>query len=287
MRILKMVLIGLVAIMFVSCQKELSLENPNHLPPPPGPGPGPDTLGDLLVRSVINYSTVDSVVTSYSYDGAKRLTAINNSGNISGTVVDNKQTISRDGSGNISQVVVVDPQVGTLTTDVFFDGANNRYSHSIIKVSFGGLNYVDSTVFIYDGSGRISFSEDYEQDPLGVYALMFKIEYTYAGSGIDSVKYYEPDPTTGVPTYLSANVYGYDNSVNPLVLSNGDAIILGKPALYSPNNNNSLQTIDVKTPSNGNTLTTIFVLNSKSKPVSGTSTYQPGGQVYETAYYYQ
>jgi hypothetical protein len=35
MRILKMVLIGLAAITFVSCQKELSLENPNHLPPPP------------------------------------------------------------------------------------------------------------------------------------------------------------------------------------------------------------------------------------------------------------
>jgi YD repeat-containing protein len=278
MRILKMVLIGLAAISFVSCQKELSFESTNGTPPPPGPGPDP--LGDLLVRSVTNYSTVDSVVTTYNYDAATRLIGITNSGNLSGTVVDTKQTINRDGSGNITQMIWIDPQVGTLTTDVLYDAANNRYSHAIVRASVGGFNYVDSTIFLYDGAGRISFAEDYELDPQGNYSLIFKNEYTYTGSGIDSVKFYQPDPTTGVVTYLSANVYGYDISVNPLVLSNGDAIVVGKPELYSPNNNNSLQ-------SNGNTLTTIFVLNSKNKPVTSTSTYQVGAQQLKTAYYYQ
>ena len=42
--------------------------------------------------------------------------------------------------------------------------------------------------FLYDGSGRISFQKIMNRTP-GVYALMFKIEYTYAGSGIDSVKF--------------------------------------------------------------------------------------------------
>jgi hypothetical protein len=60
------------------------------------------------------------------------------------------------------------------------------YSHTIVKQAVALIML--TAQFLYDGSGRISFQKIMNRTP-GVYALMFKIEYTYAGSGIDSVKF--------------------------------------------------------------------------------------------------
>ena len=219
MRMFKFGLIGLVVIFFLSCQKELSLENGNNVPPPPDTStvPPPDTLGDLLVRAVTKYSSTDSVVELYSYDGSKRLIGVNTTGMVSGTDISNSETIKRDGSGNITQIVIVNAQVGgTLTTDVFFDALNNRYSYSVIRFTFNGSTYVDSTVFSYNASGLIIETSDYQEDPIAGYQLTTKHQYTYSGSSIDSVKLYNVDLVTGNADWISALAYGYDGKTNPL-----------------------------------------------------------------------
>ena len=290
MRMQKIVLLGLAALIFVSCQKELSLENSNSVPTPPGSGgPGPDTLGDLLVRAVAKYSASDSTVQTYSYDAAKHLIGINTSGTLSGNNLNNKETIKRDASGNITQIVLINAQAGgdTLVTDVFFDAVNNRYSHTIISFSFNGSTYVDSSVLVYDGAGKIIQTVDYAQNPLAGYQLLYRNEYTYSGSAIDSVKLFAVDPNTGSLDWISANIFSYDAKVNPLILSNGDAILLTQPLLYSPNNNILLQSLDVKVPANGFTLTTSFTYNSKNKPITSISTHTPGGATYTGSFYYQ
>jgi len=283
-------LIGLVVICFLSCQKELSLENANSVPPPPDTStvPPPDTLGDLLVRAVTKYSASDSVVELYSYDGAKRLIGVNTTGTVSGTDISNSETIKRDGSGNITQIVIVNAQVGgTLTTDVFFDALNNRYSHSVIRFTFNGSTYVDSTVFVYNAAGLIIETNDYQEDPVAGYQLTTKHQYTYSGASIDSVKLYNVDLVTGNADWISALAYGYDGKTNPLVLSNGDAILLSLPSNFSPNNNNSVKSIDVHVPTNGFTVTNNFTYNSKNKPVTVVATQSPGGASYSGTFYYQ
>lgn len=288
MRILKMVLIGLAAIAFVSCQKELSVENRNGVPPPPDPVP--DTLGDLLVRQVTSYTTVDSVVTQYSYDGAKRLIGIAMAGSVGSNNIDQTQTITRNGSGTITQITLLDATAGggTLVTDVFYDAANNRYSHTIIRLNFNGTVFVDSTVFTYSTSGNISAVDDYEQDPAsGTFQPYFRNEYVYAGNAVDSAKLFNADPATGAWTALSTVVYGYDSKINPLILSNAESILLTLPHLYAINNNNSQESINYQSPSSGFTMTTTFTYNSKNKPVTSVTTVLPFGAGATGAYYYQ
>jgi len=281
---MKNILITLFAsvIFLTACQKEPSFEDPNSIP---GGGTGGGSSRGLLIRNV-EVSGTDSNVSVYSYNGANRLIGFE----ASGAGIDINYTIKRNTAGIIIQTVIKSPQlvaqgIDSLATNIYYNGSASRYTHSIYSLTLSGFTISDSTVFTYDASGNISTAIAYTQIPIIGYKPTSKQEYLYGGGNLTSQKLYDYDDLTQTWVLDETLTVTYDAKVNPLQLG-VEAIIIGSPTLFGPNNSLTQNYTDATDPANNNSRSNSFTYNIANKPSGGTSVVNPGAANSTLRFYY-
>ncbi|MES1222509.1 MAG: hypothetical protein ABUT20_43845, partial [Bacteroidota bacterium] len=112
-----------------------------------------------------------------------------------------------------------------------------------------------------------------------------KIDYTYSGNNIASIKMYSYDASTSSYTLEETDTYDqYDNKISPTNFGY-DAFAFDSPFFFS--SNNPLTSTATLTGSPTQSYTTTYTYNTSNKPVTATATIQPGNITLSGNYYYQ
>ena len=277
----------LVFISLFSCQKERDFANRNN------GGNGGNSSDELLVKMVQKTGS-DSLVTTYSYNGNKKLISLKELG-----IDDQRNSINREyhyhrnASGIVTDYSMIDPDliaagIDSLTTMVQYNSSASRYSSYVLKVSVSGFNFLDSSVFVYDGSGKI-IGEDLYESPSGVgndYYLSGKINYNYSANGNLSQLDIHDLGTSGAEIFSATTKVGYDTKINPLHFDN-EAFAMGHPEWVSANNIANEQLSDSNGPADDQTVTMTYTYNSSNKPKTSITTVMPDNTIVNTSFYYQ
>jgi hypothetical protein len=145
----------LVSIVLWSCQKEIDGRVAEVTPPPVGPGV---PAGVLVDRTVTLYGT-DSITVRYFYDSQKRLIEKEVTSS-DATVITLNDKLIRDGQGIIRQIIEKTSEyrligIDSVIWDVQYNPTTQRYTgRSTNPVSYH--HFRDTTVFIYDASGKVT-----------------------------------------------------------------------------------------------------------------------------------
>lgn len=276
--------IGLIFFL-ASCQKEVSVDLG-------GTGGGGGTSNGDLLAKISSTSGSDSYTVDYTYDAAKRVIRIVYTGTSGGQNIGSDTRVVRNASGIITQTIEKNAGVADSTiTTVNYNAASGRYTSKVMEVQTQGFAATDSSVFVYDGAGRIIQVDDYLSNPgIGLDPFIaLKTTYTYDVAGNDiGFKILQVDPLGGPDQVLAEYNIAYDTKVNPLILSAGEAIILGDPTMSSPNNPIKFDFKDVvNSGASSFVFDFTYTYNSKNKPATSSYTQNPGGQVTNNTYTYK
>lgn len=282
-----LLIISALLAFITSCQKEIDW----------GTGNAPAVASERLVRIKSKTGTTDTSQVDYSYDAAGRLTAEKTTGVAGGISTDNEFIIYRNGAGVITKTVqkaaaLILAGVDSIETKYYYNSSASKYTAAVFSLSVAGIGVLDSTVYTYDGSGRISKDEHYTQvtgSPIPLPPLMSaRNNYTYSadgknllGTGTDAIM---PPVLTLAP--VSALTYTTDTKLSPLVILN-EAILLNRAGLYSANNPAKSIFTNTADPTQNFNMDYSYIYNSKNKPDSSYATRTPGGNITASKYFYQ
>jgi hypothetical protein len=278
---MKKLLIAFSAAAFVltACQKEPSFEDPNG-----NPGGGGGSTSGKLVRLGTRMGA-DSTTTDFTYAG-DLLSGLNQSGSANGQSAEAQVSVRRNSANVITRMVTKSDlfsQIGlddSLVMNFNVNSANSRYVYGVSKFNFMGQPFADSTVYTYDGTGKLVSAVSYFDDGTG-YVTDRKEEYTYSGSNLASTKSYI-DEGNGL-TLVETTTYEYDNKTNPLHFP-ADAPVLGMSDFY-PANNVTKRTVVSADPQDSGTTTATYTYNSDNRPAKSVNT--DGSSSSTISYYYQ
>jgi hypothetical protein len=159
----------------------------------------------------------------------------------------------------------------------------------VIKINVPGYVLLDSSVFVYDGAGRILGDNFYEsQSGAGNdYYLSGKLNYSYSTEGnVNTYVIHDYDQSGAEVFTATVSNINYDSKVNPVNLQN-EGFALGHYEWASPNNMVSAQSGDSNGPADDQTITYTYTYNSNNKPATSTVKIMPDNSVGNTTYYYQ
>jgi hypothetical protein len=211
-----------------------------------------------------------------------------------GDFVNTEYRFHRNAAGAITDFSTIDPDliaqgIDSIITIVHYNSSTLRYTSYVINVSIPGFTLLDSSAFVYDGSGKI-IGEDFYESPSGAgndYYLSGKVNYTYSASGnVTAVNIHDLDQS-GTETFTAAtsNIQ-YDAKENAIHMDN-EAFVLGHPEWTSANNIISEQLSDSNGPVDDQDVTINYTYNSANRPLTAAFTVQPGNSTTTAAYYYQ
>ena len=228
--------------------------------------------GTKLARAVNKLGT-DSFAINFLYNANGKVKKIFQDGSISGFDFSDTLTITRNSAGIITSLFYINPEpppagyqeLSTLN----YNSSTGRYNFALVN----GGNYIDSTAYTYDGSGKIIRREKFtRQIPGGTYEPVYKSEYTYSAAGGNVVieksfvfdfaisSYEETDRVTST----------HDNKVNPLILGN-ESILFGYADFTGSNNINYAKNEFLSPPSSPFEQTITYTYNSAGNPLTGIS----------------
>ena len=279
-----LILFAALAVTLTSCQKEVDFNLGG------GSGGGGSTSGNRLVKSVSKTAT-DSVITIYTYNSAGKIINVKSTGMDGGQDAGNEYRYYRNGSGIITRTVQINPNlvvagIDSVITTVHYTGS--RYTSDVSSLSLFGITINDSTVHVYDASGKVIRDEEY-QEFVGVspYELTLKTVFTYDAAGnVKQMDFFSHDAATNSDDLIATMKYTFDSKA-AAVNYGQDAIGMGQADLVSVNNPTKAEFIDVSDPVNNFTFDFAFNYNSSNKPVTGTQTQTPGGNVKNLSFFYQ
>jgi hypothetical protein len=281
----KLIPIFCMLLACISCQKELTPDNPGT------PAFNGGTQQGLLVKLLERRSAADSTVYTFTYDASKRITALYKSF-VSATLGSISYWIkyNRDASGKIIQVVTktVFPTPGMPDTTVytlFFAPGNNRfYAAKRLYTVLAGTPAYDSTAYTYDAGGRVVSRHSFLSNlATGQYYSYDKLNYTYDANGnlLTIGTYANSGPTTG--TFSNPYdwiTYEYDTQKAPLFIGNEafinaeSSLALKEDIMLSWVSKNNMTKYSFKTPNslpptniNG---TFNYTYDADGKPVTAT-----------------
>ena len=292
MRVKLLFAIAIISLTVASCQKELSFDDNGGS----GGGGGGGTTGDLLAK-VVSASGGETVISEYEYDATKRLIREKVSGNIQGQNIGDDYLIVRNASGIITKTVQKNQElilqgIDSAVAVIHYNPATQQYQSRVADLSFFGLATTDSTVFIYDGSGKLVRSDDYISNAaLGPDYVLFAVtDYSYSASGVTETRFSVGDPANpGAAPELAGKVnYEYDSKISPLILPNGEAAAILRMDLVAVANATRYSYTDIiSAGANNFDVTYVYTYNSNDKPVSSVSTENPGNIVWNITYTYK
>lgn len=279
--------LALVIIMLTSCQKEISGDILN------GGGGGGNTTTGLLIKTV-QKTGQDSLVTTYTYNSNKKITGLTQTGtDEQGNVVNREYRYYRNSSGIITSYTGIDADlvsagVDSVSVIVHYNSSTSRYTSNVLNLTASGLTLLDSSAFVYDGTGKIIAENAYES-PSGNgsdYYLSGKIDYTYDASGnITQLEIHDLD-ISGAEIFTATTKLNYDTRNNPLHFGM-EGFAVGHQEWASPNNISSEALSDSNGPADDQILSIIFTYNSNSEPATGQTTVMPDNIIFNTSYFYQ
>jgi len=282
---IRIALFTLASIILFSCQKEADYANGNNT----SGGGGGNTPATTLVRTV-SKNGADSVVTVYTYNASKKLINEKITGKSQGIDVGNEYKYYRNASGIITKFVQINVDlasqgIDSVTTIVNYNSSSSRYTSTVSTITYSGFTVLDSTVFLYDASGKVIESDLYLGIPLlGGYDLAVKFKYIYANGNITQYDVY--DLTSGTEDHVATTKYTFDNKTSPIIFNN-EAFAIGHPDWVSVNNATKVELLDLTDPTNNYTIAIAYNYNSTNRPVTSINTTTPGGIVDNVTYYYQ
>ncbi len=277
----------LLAIVLFSCQKEIDW----------GTGSGGGTADQMLYRIKSKTGTTDSTQIDYFFDANKRIIRELTNGIGSGQDLNNELTITRNSSGIITKTVqkaaaLLAAGIDSVVTMYNYSTATSKYTSSVFQLGIPGFTVLDSAVFTYDASGKISKDEHYLQItglpiPLPP-TLIARNTYTYSADGKNLLGVATdaaiPPSTTLSPA--TAQTYSVDTKINPLIILN-EAVLLGRAGLFNANNSTKAVVTNTIDPTRDFAMDYTFKYNSSNKPDSSYGTRTPGGAVTAAKYFYQ
>jgi hypothetical protein len=278
-----------------SCQKEVDFAGTSGTGGTGGGGGGTSN-GSLLVRGVQKQGT-DSSVTVTRYDANKKLINITSTGKSNGTDVTNEMRLYRNSAGILTRRVNINPGLASVGVDstiytVHYDAASSRYTSMVGGFSLMGFDVFDSTAVTYDGGGKVTKTDIYQDNSLlgGGYTLSTRTKYTYGSDGsISKVELVTVDAGTGVETVQASYTYTYDNKSNPILgkfSTSAEALLLSHYDWISPHNASKYVISSAGSPGGDITVNLTMTYNSSGYPAGGSMT-QTGQANSELRMYYQ
>ena len=283
----QLLILSSIIVILASCQKEI-----DNAPGSGGGGGGGGTTDQKLIR-IGSRSGADTSTTDYGYNAAGKLIRQYTSGVDQGTAFFIELKFNRNASGIITSVVFKSDQFASLGIDsvvkvVKYNTATSRYTGTTTAVTIFGFDLKDSSIFTYDGSGKIIQEESFSADPnTGIYQKTSKDVFTYLASGnVGNEKYFEWDDISS--TYILSEEYTdeYDTKVSPLQMGI-EAILIGDLVYAATNNLTKSIYVDATDPSNNETTAIVYTYNTANKPATAIATATPGGTVTNVNYTYQ
>jgi hypothetical protein len=178
--------------------------------------------------------------------------------------------------------------IDSLVTIVHYNFSASRYTSYVLNINIPGFILLDSSVFVYDGSGKI-IGEDGYQSPSGLgndYYLTGRVNYSYSASGnLSQLDIHDLDQS-GAETFSARTSADYDGKTNPLHFDN-EAFPMGHPEWISPNNIAGEQLSDSNGPADDQTVTMSYSYNGNNKPETNVTTVMPDNIITNTSFYYQ
>ena len=278
--------LAFAVIILSSCQKERDFANQSAA------GNTTSDAGGLLVKMVQRTGT-DSLVTTYGYDGSRRLITLTRLGvDDQGDPVNAQFHFHRNASGIITDYSSTGPAlvaVGIDSIKTIVHYASSRYTSYVLNINTPGFVLLDSSVFVYDGAGRI-IGENFYESPAGTgndYYLAAKFDYSYdASSNFASLIFHQLDQSGAEVFTASTSNIKYDSEVNP-IHTNNEAFVMGHPEWTSFNNIISEQGSDSNGPVDDQKITMSYTYNSARKPATNVTRIVPDNTTTNTSYYYQ
>jgi len=269
-------LLILVTMVLFSCQKEIDFASA-------GGGSGGTT--DVLLQKLVSRSGSDSSTLEFGYNSSKKLMTLNTTDVTSGTTSLTRERVERNSQGIIQKLIVKDDQYQQLGLDsvvTVMEYSSGRYVSKVTTIDLGIVVFKDSVVLIYDGGGNVVTERIYDDLATGNYEENAKIDYTYSGSNIATIKQYSYDGST-YSLVVTYSYDEYDNKVSPMNIG-FEAFVFDSPAMYSSNNPTKSSIADS---GSSQTFVTSYTYNSANKPLTAMSAIQPGNSTATGTYYYQ
>ena len=276
MRTKVLLLLILVTSILFSCQKEVDFANT---------GGGNGGTPDIFLQKLVSKSGSDSSTLEFGYNSSKKLITLNTIDVTNGTTSLNQERVERNSQGIIQKLIIKDDQYQQLGLDsvvTVMEYSSGRYVSKVTTIDLGIALFRDSVVLIYDAEGKVATERIYDDLATGNYEENSKIDYTYSGNNIATIKQYSYDGST-YSLVVTYSYDEYDNKVSPMNIG-FDAFVFDSPAMYSFNNPTKSSIADS---GSSETFTTTYTYNSANKPLTGTSTIQPGNSTATATYYYQ
>jgi len=270
-----LLLIFVTAVLF-SCQKEVDFANTNG-------GNGGTT--DALLQKMVSRSGSDSSTLEFGYNASKKLMTLNTTDVTSGTTSLTRERVERNSQGIIQRLIIKDDQYQQLGLDsvvTVMEYSSGKYISKVTTIDLGVVVFRDSVALIYNAEGKVITERIYDDLATGNYEENSKIDYTYSGNNIAAIKYYSYDAST-YSLVVTDSYDEYDNKVSPMNIGL-DAFVFDSPAMYSFNNPTKSSISDQ---SSSQTFITSYTYNPVNKPLTATSTIQPGNSTATATYYYQ
>jgi hypothetical protein len=267
-------LLILVTSILFSCQKEVDFANTNG---------GNVGTTDVVLQKLVSRSGSDSSTLEFGYTSGKLMT-LNTTDVTSGTTSVTRERVERNSQGIIQRLIIKDDQyqqIGLDSVVTVMEYSSGRYISKVTTIDLGIVVFRDSVALIYDAGGKVVTERIYDDLATGNYEENSKIDYTYSGNNMATIKQYSYDGST-YSLVVTYSYDEYDNKVSPMNIS-FEAFVFDSPAMYSFNNPTKSSISD---PGSLETFTTTYTYNSANKPLTATSVIQPGNSTATATYYY-
>ena len=265
-------------LFLLSCQKESGFSDNN--------GSG-GASGTGLLSKLVSKSGSDSSVLVFGYNSSKKLINLNITLVSGGTTATVQERAERNGQGIIQKLILKSDfyqQAGFDSVVTVLRYNSGRYTSKVTSFDLSVVIIKDSVALSYDGSGKVVSERAFVDDGSNAYEEYRKVEYTYNGNNISTLKTYSFDSGTSSYTLEEAYTYDqYDDKASPLYFG-VEAFIFDSPFFISANNILKSSLTAGGTTEN---YTITYTYNSSGKPLTAVSTIQPGNSTSTGTYYYQ
>lgn len=264
---------------FISCQKEIVLNNPSTDTTGGGIIVPPGTSGELVIKVYGKApSGLDSNVSYYTYNSAKKVISRHIMIYAYGESIDTWSWYERNAAGLIIksknyQVNSTNPLPAdtTVTFHNYNAGTNPSLQSSVSSTDFFGITISDSIAYTYNSSGRVAKSENFQNSFFSsIPELTGRNVFTYDANG-NPAKIQLYSISSGVASLETTQTYTFDNKTDPLNYSDAEAFIISG---FPPFKNNALSFILLNTASGATSANTTYTYtyNSTGKPATTKTT---------------
>src|SRR6478609_7195749 len=142
-----LLLVTVLAVLITACQKEIDWGLANG--------------ADQQLIKIRSISGVDTSVVTYTYDNQRRLIGETTVGLSAGTSINGTFVINRSSTGVILTTVQKGDQltaagIDSLLTKYYYNTTTSQYYAATRSIDIGGFSVIDSAVYTYDASKRIT-----------------------------------------------------------------------------------------------------------------------------------